>query len=135
MPNYGRQSSASQQWWDQYNLGLMGVYTGSTASQFGMQHRRAHTWEKPAPVIVSKKTSAPAPVHYVPAVPAATAKSDGKLLQHVGGGLIFLFGFDLLCHAVLADPSCLISFALIGGAVALCSRIYRRLQRSLQSAA
>src|ERR1700720_2889680 len=84
-----RQDIASDRWWDDYNLGVMGVRTGSIASQLGMQHRRPQTWEKPAPVIVPKKPSAAAPGHHAP---AATLEGDGKLLRCVGNGLVYLFG-------------------------------------------
>ena len=120
MPRYARQNSASDRWWDQYNLGLRGVCTGSIANQLGTQHRRPQAWEKPArAIIVPKKPSAAATVHRAP---AATEKGDGKFLRHVGNGLLYFFGLITVAKAVVSDPFCLISFAAIGGAIALYCR-------------
>jgi hypothetical protein len=122
MARYGRQSTASKQWWDQYNLGLMGIHTGSVASQLGLQHRRPKAWEKPARVVAAKKTLAAAPVHHAR---AAKAKGDGELLWQVGGFFLCFSVLAGLYHAILAHPACLISFAAIGGVIVLCCRYCR----------
>jgi hypothetical protein len=119
MPRYARQNSASDRWWDDYNLGRMGVHTGSIANQLGTQHRRPQAWEKPARVVAAKKTLAAAPVHHAR---AAKAKGDGELLWQVGGFFFCFYVLTGLYHAILADPACLISFAVIGGAIALYCR-------------
>jgi hypothetical protein len=125
MPRYARQDTASDRWWDQYSLGLMGVATGSTANGLGVQHRRPQPWEKPVRPVAPKNPSVAAPVQLAP---PATAEGDGKVLRHVGNGLLYFFGLGVLVKIpqwIIANPSCLISFAVIGGAIALYCR-YRR---------
>ena len=119
MASYGTRHTASDRWWQDYTLGQMGVRTGSIASEFGIQHRRPLAWENQARLIVRKEPSAAAPVQIVP---AATARGDPKFLGQVGNVLLYVFGLLGLAEAVVSDPSYLISFAAIGGAIALYQR-------------
>ena len=122
MPRYQTQNSASDRWWDQYNLGRMGVSTGGIANQLGIEHRRPQAWENPTRVIVPPPAAAP-----VQLAPSAMTEDDRKVLRYVGNGLLYFFGLGVLAEilqGIITNPFCL-SFAVIGGAIAL----YRRYRR------